>query len=168
MIKAGRFQKAVQTLVKRAVVVKVLISLIVVVFATSISVTSSTYQAEIGSAVSVTSGLLATDRGFSVSPTAGSPAGTSCSSPIVFGALPQTANTTITAGHWVYDVRVNSTTNAPASSKFSVTLVLASNTYGPLCIQTLATVSNDQIIDCLFDVGATLPVSPYAFDVTIQ
>jgi hypothetical protein len=145
---------------------KLIVSLVAIVFAATISVTSSTHQAEIGSALSVTNGLVAMDKGFSVS-IAGS-AATSCSSPVTFGAIPGTANTLITGGHLVYDVQVNSTTSATPNKNFTATLVLASNTYGPVCIQTPASPANLQTIDCKFDVGTTLPASPYTFKVTVQ
>jgi hypothetical protein len=149
--------------------VKLVLSLVAIVFAASISVTSSTYQAEIGSAVKVANGLLATDKGFSrffsVS------IATSCSIPVLFGVLPGTANTNIVAGDLVYDVQVNSTTSTsvpPAGTKFNVTLILASTTYGPVCIQTPNPSVSFQTIDCKFDVGTALPASPYTFKVTIQ
>lgn len=69
----------------------------------------------------------------------------------------------------VYTVRVNSTSSAPATTKFNVTFTLGSTPYGPICIQTAATPTNGQIIDCKFDIAATtLPVSIYTFKVTIQ
>jgi len=145
---------------------KLLLSLVAIVFAASVSVTSSSYQAEIGSAVNVANGLVAIDKGFSVSPMAEGSAGTSCSSPVSFSVSPQTANTTIAAGDLVYDVQVNATLAAPANTQFNVTLVVGSTTYGPLCIQTLALLSGT--IDCRFDVGTALPASPYIFKVTIQ
>lgn len=140
-----------------------------IVFAASINVTSSTYQAEIGSVVKFPSGLLATDKGFSAA-VVGSSA-TSCSSPVTFTVVPGTANTNITAGHLVYDIQVNSTASVlvpPAGTKFNVTLVLASATYGPVCIQTPSPSVAGQTIDCKFDVGTALPASPYTFKVTIQ
>jgi len=145
---------------------KLLLSLVAIVFAASVSVTSSSYQAEIGSAVNVANGLVAIDKGFSVSPTAEASAGTSCSSPVSFSESPQTANTTIAAGDLVYDVQVNATLGAPANTQFNVTLAVGSTTYGPLCIQTLALLSGT--IECRFDVGTALPASPYTFKVTIQ
>jgi hypothetical protein len=113
-------------------------------------------------------GILATDKGFAPAGTGSAEAGTSCSSPIVFAASPGTANTLITAGHWVYDVQVNSTSSAMPNAKFNVTLTLASTTYNPLCIQDPASPANGQTIDCKFDVGTTLPASPYTFKVTVQ
>jgi len=148
---------------------KLLLSLVAIVLAASISVTSSTYQAEIGSAVNVANGLLATDKGFSPASVASN--ATSCSSPVTFGPSPGTANTNITAGHLVYDVQVNSTTSTsipPAGTRFNVTLVISSTPYGPVCIQTPIPSVGGQTIDCKFDVGTALPASPYTFKVTVQ
>jgi len=145
---------------------RLLLSLVALVFASSITVTSSSYQAEVGSAVNVANGLVATDKGFSVSLVGA--AATSCSSPVTFGPTPGTANTTITGGHLIYDVQVNSTTLVPANTNFNVTLVVASTPYGPVCIRTPGSPANGQTIDCRFDVGTALPASPYTFKVTIQ
>ncbi len=146
---------------------KVIVSMVVLVYAASISVTTNNFQAEMGSAVKVANGLLATDKGFSLASSGSSAAGTSCSAPIIFGSS-TVGNTAITAGHLVYDVQINSTTSAPATTKFNVTLILGSTTYGPVCIQTPATPANGQTIDCKFDVGTSLPASPYTFKVTVQ
>src|SRR5947208_14672125 len=86
---------------------KLLLSLVAIVFAASVSVTSSTYQAEIGCAVNVANGLLATDKGFSLASAASN--STSCSSPVTFGPSPGIADTHITAGHLVYDFQGNLT-----------------------------------------------------------
>ena len=145
---------------------KLLLSLVAIVFAAAIQVTSSTYQAEMGSVVKFPTGLLATDKGFSAASTAISPKGTSCSNPAQF-TLNTTANTNIVVGDFAYDVQVNATASAPANTPFNVTLVLGSNSFGPLCIKTLAVLSGT--IDCKFDIlSATLPASPYTFKVTIQ
>jgi len=164
--KVGRLSRIIGRGSSWTFAAKLLLSMVAIVFAASVSVTSSTYQAEIGSAVNVANGLIATDKGFSVSQTVGAPAGTSCSSPVSFSASPQTANTTIVAGHLVYDVQVNATSGAPANSQFNVTLVVGSTTYGPLCIQTLSLLGGT--IDCRFDVGTALPASPYTFKITIR
>src|SRR5205807_4660947 len=65
---------------------KLLLSLVAIVFATSVSVTSSSYQAEIGSAVNVANGLTATDKGFSLASVAST--ATSCSVPVIFTVVP--------------------------------------------------------------------------------
>lgn len=147
-------------------VAKLLLSLVAIAFAASISVTSSTYQAQMGSALNFPAGLLATDKGFSAASAGVSAFGTSCSSPATFN-IDTVANTAISAGHFVYDVQVNATGSAPAATKFTVTFVLGSTTLGPLCIQTLAVLSGT--IDCKFDIGSNaLPAPPYTYKLTIQ
>ena len=147
---------------------KILVSLFVLVYAANITVTTTTYQSEFGATVSTANNLIATDKGFSVATSGASASGTTCSSPVIFSGTPATANTTITAGHFVYDVQVNSTSGATPNVKYNVTLTLASTPYGPLCIQNAATPANGQRIDCKFDVGTTLPASPYSFKITVQ
>ncbi len=146
------------------------VSLLTVAIAagTMISVTSRNYQSELGSVEQVASNLIATDKGFTLATSTISSAGTSCSTPVIFATSPGTASTGVTLGHMFYDVQVNSTTGAPVSQKFNVTLVLASTTYGPLCIQTPSSPQNGQTIDCKYDVGTTLPTAPYTFKVTVQ
>ena len=169
MSKAGRLSRVVGKGSTWIFATKLLLSLVAIVLAASISVTSSTYQAEIGSAVNVANGLLATDKGFSLASVASN--STSCSSPVTFGPSLGLANTNITAGHLVYDVKVNSTTSTsipPAGTRFNVTLVIGSTLYGPVCIQTPNPSVSGQTIDCKFDVGTALPASPYTFKITIQ
>ena len=110
-------------------------------------------------------GLLATDKGFSKAPATVSAVPASCSSPATFG-VDTTANTAITAGDMVYDVQVNATAGLSINTKFNVTLVVGSTTYGPVCLQTLLVLTGT--IGCKFDVGNALPASPYTFKVTIQ
>ena len=169
MGKVGRLSRVIGKGSSWIFAAKLVLALVAIVFAASVSVTSSSYQAEIGSAVNVANGLLAIDKGFSLASVASN--GTSCSGPVTFGPSPGTANTNITAGHLVYDVQVNSTTSAsipPAGTKFNVTLVIGSNPYGPVCIQTPIPSVGGQTIDCKFDVGTALPASPYTFKVTVQ
>lgn len=152
-----------------SIFLKVILSMVVLVYATTMAINTVTYQAELGGYQKVANGLIATDKGFSVALIPST--GTSCSSPITFSVVPGTANTNITAGHWVYDVQVNSTTSTsvpPAGTSFNVTLVLASVTYGPVCIRTPNPSVALQTIDCKFDAGTALPASPYSFKVTIQ
>lgn len=169
-MEGANWRKIVGRLGRLLFTAKILVGVAVVVFASSVSVATTNYQAEIGSSLNVTNVLIATDRGFSYSSSPGSAAGTSCSTPVVFSSLPRVANTTISVGHWIYDVRLNATTSVPTTpAEFNVTLYLASGIYGPLCIETNARpVDNTQIIDCRFDVGTMLPSSPYTFKVTVQ
>jgi hypothetical protein len=146
---------------------KVMAFLVVLVYATTVSVTNNNHQAEVGSLLNVANGLIAIDKGFSVAASGWPATGATCPGiPVLFGVTPGTANTTITAGHFVYAVQINNT-SAPITTTYNVTLVLASSTYGPLCIRTVA-LAAAQIIVCRFDVGTPLPTSPYTFKVTVQ
>jgi hypothetical protein len=147
---------------------RVCLALVTVVFAASISVSPTTYQAEIGSYVNVVNSLSATDRGFSVASVGSSGAGTNASNPVQFSNSPTTANTSIVAGHWVYNVEVNSTGTVSSDENFTVSLTMASSSYGPLHIEGSSSPASGQVITCEFDVGATLPTSPYTFGVTIR
>ena len=143
---------------------KFCIAMVTVVFAASITVGTTTYQAEIGSALNITNQLTATDKGFSS--VAVSTAATSCSTPTAFGVLTGTANDALTMGHQMYTVQVASTATT-AQHGYNVTLFLASTTYGPVCITQSGAPTAGQLINCEFDVGTTLPLSPYSFKVTV-
>ena len=150
------------------VIIKLLLTLLVIVFAATIDSTSKNFRAELGSAATVPSGLLMTDRGFAAATSSATANGT-CTVPIIFGPQAAIGNNGITSGHVVYTVRVNSTATAQAQKKYNVTFTLGSTSYGPICIQTATVPANGQIIDCKFDIATTtLPVSIYTFKVTIQ
>ena len=170
LTKLGKTSRHVR-LIERAgwlVAGKVCLTLLALVFAASITVSTTTYQAQVGSAVNVTNSLLATDKGFSVASTGSTSNGTSCSAPVTFSPSPGVANTNITAGHFVYAIQVNSTSTVPSNAQFNVTFVLGSTVYGPLCIQTPSPSVDGQMIDCKFDIGTnSLPASPYSFRVII-
>ena len=152
------------------VVAKVILSLVILVYAGSVMVTSTNYQAEIGSVTTFATGLPATDRGFNLTSTAisASTTGTTCTTPTIFSVSPGVANNAIAAGHLLFDVRINQTSSATPATKFNVTFALGATTFASLCIQTLLTPVNGQIIDCKYDVGASLPSSPFTFKVTVQ
>ena len=150
------------------VVIKILIPLLVMVFAVSINSVQKNFTAELGSTATVPNGLLITDRGFAAAPSSAAANGT-CTSPIVFSSLLSVGNNGITSGDIVYTARVNSTASAPALTKYNVTFTLGSTQFVPVCIETAAVPLSGQIIDCKFDIAATaLPASIYTFKVTIQ
>lgn len=160
-----RFSKGAS---RALIVIKVLIPILIIVFATTIDSTPKNFTAELGSAATVPNGLLITDRGFAAAASSATANGT-CASPIIFGASSNVGNNGITTGDIVYTVRVNSTASAPAQTKYNVTFALGTTNFGPICIETALVPASGQIIDCEFDISATsLPVSIYAFKVTIQ
>jgi len=149
----------------------ILVLCIVAVSATTIVVTPTTYQAEIGGALNVTNTLVAVDKGFFVASSGSAAAGTSCLSPVLFG-VGTIANTVITAQHIVYDVAVNETGSTSINTCYQATLVVTPNggsatTYGPVFLKSTVSILTTFRIDCEFDIGASAPSSPYSFQLTI-
>jgi hypothetical protein len=150
----------------------VLVLCIVAVSASTIVVTPTTYQAEVGGELNVTNLLVAIDKGFSVASSGSAAAGTSCLSAVLFG-VGTVANNVITAQHVVYDVAVNETGSTNINTCYQATLVVTPNggpatTYGPVFIKSTASIITTFRIDCEFDIGASAPSSPYSFQFTIQ
>jgi hypothetical protein len=152
--------------------VKFLLSFLVLVYASNIPVTTTIYHAENGGVVNVTGNLTAIDKGLSKTSSTVSAAGTSCGSNVTFTGTPGTANTALTANHLIYTIQVNTTSNTPVSTCFTVTLTITPNggslTSYTVHIASAASVTPDQAINCEFDIGSALPASPYAFSVTVQ
>ncbi len=145
---------------------------VIAVSAVAITVTPTTYHSEIGGALNVTNRLVAVDKGFFVSGSGVAASGTSCSSATKFG-VGTIANNLITAQHTVYDVAVNETLSATINTCYKATLVMTPNggsatTYGPVYMNSTASIVTTFRIDCEFDIGASAPSSPYSFQLTIQ
>ena len=151
----------------------VLAFIVIAVSAASIVVTPTTYQAEVGGELNVTNRLVAVDKGFSIASSGAAAAGTSCSSPTLFG-VGIVANNAITAQHIVYDVAVNETLTVTINTCYKATFVVTPNggsatTYGPVYMNSTVSILTTFRIDCKFDIGSSLlPSSPYSFQLTIQ
>ena len=146
--------------------VKVILSLVVLVNAASITATTTSYQAVIGGAISVASSLSGADKGFSKASTAIA-ATTNCPAGTVFG-VGTTATPGVTSGDLVYDLQVNFT-GTPINTCWQVTFVYTSSggsqtTLGPVGI---ASVTSSGTIDCKFDIGASAPNSPFSYKVSV-
>ncbi len=150
---------------------KAILSLIVLVNAASVIVTTTQYKAIIGGAVSVSSNLVSRDRGFFKASSALPATGTTCPTAAIFGVA-TIATLGMTAGHTVYDLQVNTTTlTTPQNTCWSVAFVYtpaegSQTTLGPFVIGTLIAVSG-LTMDCDFDVGASIPNSPFSYSVTV-
>lgn len=147
----------------------VLAVLVLAVSAATLTVTSTTYQSEIGSAVSVTNNIVVGDKGF-LKPSSSTAATGSCpSGNVTFSSTAGVANNAITAGDIVYDVQVNATASTPLRSCFTVTLSIPGSPNKSLTIASGTSVTAGWTIDCKLDIGTTsLPASPYSFKVTVQ
>jgi hypothetical protein len=152
--------------------VKFVLVVVIIVYASSVT-TSTNYQGEKATYLSVNNGLLLLDKGFAKISSTIAAAGTSCGSPVSYGASPGVANTPLAAGNILFDTEANTTAISAVSICYSVTLYVSTSIanqtqYGPVYVATGSTVTPGQMIDCRFDVGIALPPSPYAFKVTVQ
>ncbi len=112
MSTAGDFRRCLLRKVPVYLLIKAVLSLIVLVGAANIIVTTTQYQAIIGGAVSISSSLVGRDRGFSKASSAVGATGASCPTASIFGVA-TIATPDITAGDIVYDLQVNTTGSTP-------------------------------------------------------
>lgn len=171
----GKARRIGSFIIRRAtfyLAVKILFTMFVLVYAATIVTTTTTYQASMGGAISVTNNLEAMDKGFAKAGSTIAAAGTSCANNVTFTGSAGVANTAITTNNIIYVVQVNTTASTAASTCFTATLVITPSgspqqTY-TVYIATDSTPTNDETIDCKFDIGSALPTSPYSFKVTVQ
>ncbi len=151
---------------------KIFLSLVILAHATLIQsiVTSPSYQSITGGAIKVNN-LSGADKGFAKAGSAIAAAGTSCSANVTYTATPGTANNPITSGDIIYDIQLNTTGSTPASTCFTVTLSITPNggsqTNYNVYIATGPTPGAGKTIDCKFDIGISLPSSPYTFKLSV-
>jgi hypothetical protein len=152
--------------------VKVILSFMVFAYAANVTITTTVYRAENGGLINVIGNLIALDRGVSKTTSAVAAAGTSCGSNVTFTGSLGTANAALALNHFVYSIQVNTTSNTPANTCFTVTLTITPNggslTSYTVYIASGASVTPDQTINCEFDIGSILPASPYSFSVAVQ
>jgi hypothetical protein len=139
-----------------------------VVYASSVSVATSTYQAQNGVYYVVTGNFGVTGQGFTVGQTA-----TASTQPCPW-SNGGTCTTAVTGGDWVYTVQVALTGSTPTSSTFTVTLQwlpqggTAYVTVGTLQFTTPSTITPGQTMNFIFDTGSTSFTAPAAIVITVQ
>jgi hypothetical protein len=150
---------------------KLILALLVLAVSAAITVSSTSYQAEMGSAYQVNNNLTVEDKGFTTATTNTTATGTCPTGNVTFTSTPQTANNAITAGDIVYDVQVNTTASTSTLQCFTVTLTLSisgTQTTKSVTTATGSTITAAQTIDCKLDIGTTtVPASPFSFKVTV-
>ncbi len=152
---------------------KVILYLFVLAYATSFTVTPTVYHAENGGAITVTGNLTATDRGINRTTVSSGAIGATCGQNVTFttGTL-KVASTNLTADHYIYNIQVNATMNTAHLSCFSVTLTItpvgASSSVYVLYLASGTSPDPNQAVYCEFDIGSTLPASPYSFSIAVQ
>jgi len=153
-------------------VLRVLVIIVVAVYATPISITTTTVSSEGGTYFNVTGNLIAMDKGISKAAAGVNVTGSCPTGNVTFSSTATSANNQITAGDLVYDVQVNTTATTPALTCFTVNLVIAPN--GASQQNYSVTIASDSspsagwTIDCKFDIGSILPGSPYSFRTTVS
>jgi hypothetical protein len=151
---------------------KLVFIIVIVVYASSVTSTTN-YQGEKATYLSVTNGLLLLDKGYSKIPSTTSAAGVSCITPLTFSGSPLVANTQLTSGDILFDTQANTTASSTVSTCYSVTFYISTSVanqtqYGPVYVSTGPSITPGQMIDCKFDIGLSLPSSPFTFKVTVQ
>lgn len=151
---------------------KLLFVVVIIVYASSVA-GSVSYQGEKASYLSVNNRVSLLDRGYSRISSTVSPAGISCGSPVTFSGTPGLAGTQLTSGDIIFDAQANTTATSTGSTCYLVTLYVSTSIanqtqYGPLYLMTGASPVAGQMIDCRFDIGTSLPPSPFTFKVTVQ
>ena len=152
--------------------IKALLIVVMVVSGTTVGITQTKYQSEIGGTFDVANQVSLIDKGFASATLPSTATGNCPSANVTFGITPGTANNAITINDYVFDAQVATTGSTPAHTCFTVTLTLTPNG-GPETTYTLkiasgATITAGQTIDCKFDIGALLPTPPFAFLAKVQ
>jgi hypothetical protein len=139
------------------VVIIILVSVAVsYAVASTITVSSTTYQQILGGYVSSTGGLTATDSGFSTAVLPTSAAGTSSPG--------------VVAGRWQWTFQVATTGSTAASTTFTVALTVNQNgvaTSYTVYVATGGTVTSGQAINCIFDIGTSV-TTPLSYTFTVK
>ena len=171
---ASRFQSRVRRTLTLYLGAKIALAVLVLaVSAATITVTPTSYTAELGGAVNVSNKLTGIDKGFAMSAAPATATGASCATSVTFTITPGTIVTTaVTSNDYIYDIQIANTTQTPTSTCYKVLLTLTATTgvqttYGPLYIATDSPASAWQPLDAQFDIGATLPSSPFSFLIVV-
>ncbi|TMI07308.1 hypothetical protein E6H34_08330 [Candidatus Bathyarchaeota archaeon] len=171
---ASRFQRRVRRTFTLYLAAKIALAVLVLaVSAATITVTPTNYQAELGGAVNVNNKLTGMDKGFAKAAAPAAATGGSCATNVTFtdtsGGI---VTTDVASNDYVYDIQIANTTQTPTSTCYKVLLTLTLSSgletaYGPLYIATSSTPLAWQPLDARFDVGTTLPASPFSFLIAV-
>jgi len=148
----------------------VLIALIAIsagaVYATSVSVSTTSYQAQNGVYYVVTGNLAVQGNGFSVAQSSAS----ASSQPAAWSSG-GSAHTAITAGHWIYNVTVTLTSSTPANTTYTLTVMWNTGSgyvqMGQIQFTTPSTITSGQSMTFTFDTGTTSFNAPDGIVITV-
>ncbi len=135
-------------------------------FATTVSVTTTTYQSQYGVSYNVTGAFTATDQGFSVEPNAIGASTQPCT-----WANNGVCNTALTTGHYKYTLTLTVVTPPGSTNTYTVTVKWdqgsGQTTLGTLTVTAGTTAAAGQVMTFKFDTGGTSFTTPLSLDVTV-
>lgn len=135
-------------------------------FATTVSVSTTTYQSQYGVSYNVTGAFTAADQGFSVVPAAVAASAQPCT-----WASAGTCATALTQGHYKYTLNLTLNTVPGATTTYTVTVKWDQGTgqtqLGQLTVSVPNTATAGQIMTIKMDTGGTSFTTPLSLDVTV-
>lgn len=127
------------------------------VFALNMSATRKAYKAIYGEIISVDETMVIESQGVSLAEASLGAQGTASSPVEMTSAFPE-ANTPITAGNWIYRVRVKEASGSSVSGGvYKVELFVNQVSVGSVYIKQAGSTNNVEGVTCSFDIGEELP-----------
>ncbi len=135
-------------------------------YAATVSVSTTTYQAQYGVSYNVTGAFTASDQGFSVVPTTAAASAQPCP-----WANNGSCATALTQGHYKYTLQLTLNTVPGATTIYTVTVKWDQGTgqtqLGQLTVSVPNTAVAGQIMTVKMDTGGTSFTTPLSLDVTV-
>ena len=135
-------------------------------YATTVSVSTTTYQSQYGVSYNVTGAFTAADQGFSVEPTTSAASVQPCT-----WANNGACTNALTQGHYKYTLTLTLNTVPGATTTYTVTVKwdqgTGQTTLGQLTVSVPNTAVAAQVMTFKMDTGATSFNTPLSLDVTV-
>jgi hypothetical protein len=135
-------------------------------YATSVSVSTTTYQSQYGVSYNVTGAFTATDKGFQVVPVTAAASSQPCT-----WANSGTCRTALTEGHYEYLLSLTLNTAPGSTTTYTITVKWDQGTgqtsLGSLTVSVLSTTPTGQNMTFYFDTAGTSFTAPLSIDVVV-
>ena len=139
----------------------------IVSYATTVSITNSTYESYSGINFTDVGGFTAASNGFYVTQSAGA----ASTQPFTW-ANGATCQTALVAGDWYYSITLTLTATATASTTYTLTVSWNTgsgySTMGSLQVTTLSSITAGQTVTFFLSTGLTSFSAPTGITVTVQ
>ncbi len=135
-------------------------------YATTVSVSTTTFQSQYGVSYNVTGAFTAADQGFSVVPTTAAASAQPCT-----WANSGVCTNALTQGHYKYTLTLTLNTVPGVATTYTVTVKWDQGTgqtqLGQLTVSVPLTATTGQVMTFKMDTGATSFTTPLSLDVTV-